>query len=101
MGVLALDKAHIFSIWFCAGSSVQPICMYELGRHLALHQLTNYKFGHRFDKIVIGIEPGYLREQDVRIQTGLVSKSLARRITSSLEEHAKAISEALDLLPSD
>lgn len=54
----ALNNAKVFSMWFSAGPSVQLICMYELGRHLATKHWT---------QIVIGIEPGYLRTQDVEI----------------------------------
>lgn len=31
-----LTKCDIFSMYFCADNSDQPICMYELGRNLAL-----------------------------------------------------------------
>lgn len=50
-------------------NSVQPICLYELGRHLE-------RMIHRFpgdwkDRIIIGIEDGYSRTQDVIIQSRL------------------------------
>ena len=65
-----LNNMDIFSMYFAnSEKSVQPICMYELGRHLAL-------MPHRFikdwqDRIVLGVEAGYSRENDVRIQTSL------------------------------
>jgi len=93
----ALNISDIFSMWFSASESVQPICMYELGRHLARFQCG----AMRPMKIVIGIEPGYKREQDVRIQTKLVMGGLnapAIEIVDSLEAHAKAIIEAVDEL---
>ena len=86
----ALARANIFSMWFCAGTSDQPICMYELGRHLAL-----YNAGHQLHRVVIGIEPGYKREADVRIQTGLVNADLALQINTSLAEHAYRILTAI------
>jgi hypothetical protein len=97
----AIKKADIFSMWFCAGPSDQPICMFELGANL-----------WRFTPICIGIEPGYRREQDVRIQMELfscyrreqdvriqmelfssMSPSFLRNccISSTLEKHAENI----------
>jgi hypothetical protein len=63
----ALNNATIFSIWFSDCESIQPICLYELGRHLAIRQEQG-----RLRQVVIGVEPGYQREQDVYIQTKLV-----------------------------
>lgn len=64
-----LSDMDLFSMYFCNSESVQPICMYELGRYIS--DMT-----HRFpfsikDRILIGIENGYSREQDVIIQTQL------------------------------
>ncbi len=78
----ALAAADIFSMWFCNAPSDQPICMYELGRHMA-------------PKIVLGIEPGYRREADVRIQTALALGS-RQHISTTLREHATQIIRALD-----
>lgn len=92
----ALERAKVFSMWFSASESVQPICMYELGRHLALRAKYNPQ-PVRTDApdVVIGVEPGYLRAEDVYIQVGLVSATLADRITTNLEDHAKAIVTAM------
>lgn len=54
-----LRKAGAVLFWFCA-ASVCPIVLYELGAW----SMTD-------KPIAVGIEPGYLRERDVRIQTGL------------------------------
>ena len=65
-----LNNMDIFTMYFAKSeNSVQPICMYELGRHLERMQ-------HRFpkdwkDRIIIGIEDGYSRTQDVIIQSNL------------------------------
>lgn len=65
-----LNDMDIFTMYFAKSeNSVQPICMYELGRHLERMQ-------HRFPKdwqnrIIIGIEDGYTRTQDVIIQSSL------------------------------
>ena len=93
----ALNMANVFSVWFSAGPSPQPICMYELGRHLA-----RWEEQDRYDRkrgaggleICIGVEPGYVREQDVRIQTELVTEYV--EISTSLEEHAERIKESVE-----
>lgn len=82
----ALNNCDIFSMWYTAGISDQPICMYELGRHLALKPADN---------IVIGVEPGYKRAQDVYIQTELVSPFVSNNIASTLNEHALNIEDAV------
>jgi len=89
----ALNNATIFSIWFSGGESDQPICMYELGRHLE-------RFKNTPDRVVIGIEDGYNRKQDVEIQTKLVSPRIASRIVNSLPSHAEAIVQAVEELNS-
>jgi len=88
---LALNQADVFSMWFSDGPSVQPICMYELGRHLArweTKQITSLK-------VCIGVEPGYSREQDVRIQSALVGNF---KIATTLEEHAENILKQMEEL---
>lgn len=79
-----LNNSDIFSMWFSNADSDQPICMYELGRHLVLHR-------DHPETIVIGVEPGYRRAQDVVIQSGLVDSSLSLRISNNLEAHAENI----------
>lgn len=86
----ALNNCDIFSMWFSAGSSDQPICMLEYGRHVAIRDLKG-----DLKNVVIGVEPGYRREQDVHIQTELVNKDLAKKISDNLEDHAKNILKAL------
>ena len=65
----ALNNMDIFTMYFADSASVQPICMYELGRHLERMQ---HRFTHDWrDRIFVGIEDGYSRLTDVVIQTGL------------------------------
>jgi len=85
-----LNNADIFSMWFSGSDSDQPICMYELGRHLVLHK-------DHPETIVIGVEPGYRRTQDVMIQSGLVDSSLPLRVSNNLKDHAENIKEAMKL----
>ena len=61
-----LERMHIFSMYFSAGESVQPICMYELGRNLVRMK----EQGHT-NRCIISVEKGYKRESDVVIQTKL------------------------------
>ena len=61
-----LNRADIFSMYFCRSESDQPICMYELGRNL--HKMkTDYPISYE-DRIVVSVEDGYKRESDVKIQ---------------------------------
>jgi hypothetical protein len=55
----ALRRADLISFWFSA-ATLNPITLYELGT-----------WTQRKVPILVGIEPGYAREIDVREQTGL------------------------------
>lgn len=92
----ALEKCDIFSMYFSGGDSDQPICMYELGRNIVRMQMKHpldWK-----DRIVITIEKGYKREQDVRIQTQLACGDLfipvAQWMTFTVETHEDQIMTA-------
>ena len=64
-----LERCDIFSMYFAESESVQPICMYELGRNIVRMQNrfpTSYQ-----DRIVVSCEEGYSRINDVQIQIGL------------------------------
>jgi len=71
-----LRKADVIAFWFCK-ASVQPIALFELG---AWSQQKD-------PMVVIGVQPGYSREQDIRIQMGL----LGREVVSSLDVLADKI----------
>ena len=86
----ALNNCDIFSMWFSSGESPQPICMYELGRHLALRC-------SKPETILIGVEKGYKRANDVYIQTRLVNKTIALKISSKLNQHARNILHAVEV----
>lgn len=64
-----LEKVDIFSIYFTSGISDQPICMYELGRNLVKMQMRFPKDWE--NRIIISVEDGYKRKQDVIIQSEL------------------------------
>lgn len=65
-----LEQTDIFSMYFCASESDQPICMYELGRNLALMS-KRYHSPYDAEHIVVSVEDGYKRAKDVEIQTDL------------------------------
>lgn len=66
-----LQRADIFSMYFCESESDQPICMYELGRNILHMQLSHpTDWEHR---IVISVEAGYKRKQDVIMQVFLAA----------------------------
>jgi hypothetical protein len=59
-----LEQADIFSMYFCKSESVQPICMYELGRNLT-------RFAEKPLCVAVSVEDGYKRATDVEIQSQL------------------------------
>jgi hypothetical protein len=79
-----LRKADMISFWFCA-ESIQPIVLLELGQHLVL-DLNK--------PLVIGVDPGYERKQDVVIQTALVRPTI--KIATSLDELSDQIFKAIN-----
>ena len=64
-----LHLADIFSMYFTSGESTQPICMYELGVHI-----IRSVFDSKPESVIVSVEDGYIREQDVVIQVGLALK---------------------------
>lgn len=94
----ALHVADVFSMWFSDADSDQPICMYELGRYVAIRES---EIPRTLETVVIGVEPGYRREQDVRIQIELINHDLASRISDNLEDHVQSIRLAMEKVCSD
>lgn len=72
-----LRLADRILFWFSA-ATLCPIVLYELGAWSRTNK-----------RLVVGIEPGYQREQDVRIQTSLVRPDVP--IVSTLEDLALSI----------
>jgi hypothetical protein len=88
----SLWQSDIVSMWFCNSLSDQPICMFEWGVHLTRWQLGDY----RPKALLVGVSPGYRREQDVMIQTDLVDPSI--KVARSLDEHVANIVSAMRAL---
>lgn len=64
-----LNKMDIFSMYFCESDSDQPICMYELGRYISEMQ-KRFPIDWK-DRIIISVENGYKRINDVLVQSRL------------------------------
>jgi len=78
-----LQKADMILFWF-SNQTLCPITLYELGR-----------WGNSSHKtIFVGIEPGYLRQQDVEIQTKLARPDV--NIKYSVKELASEIKAELE-----
>lgn len=78
----AIYMSTIFSMYFCGGKSDQPICMYELGEVLGsrfalfrIPDLYNISDEYTLNSVIVDVENGYKREQDVVIQTRLMTKN--------------------------
>ena len=89
-----LEKMDIFSMYFCGGASIQPICMYELGRNIIRMQ---NRFPSDWEKrIVISCEVDYIRKEDVIIQTLLATQNkVFVEHNATPEMHAYYIKRAL------
>lgn len=87
---LSDDALSIFSMYFCASDSDQPICMYELGRYLTI---MKQKYPDAYmDMVVISVEKGYKRAQDVYYQVKLMSNDQVQIIEDATpEKHAQII----------
>lgn len=95
-----LENCDIFSMYFCGSESVQPICMYELGRNIVRMQNrfpTSDEWGHR---IIITADPKYKRYKDVFIQGNLATGMLIY-INESLDEHIYQIRKSYHRLRRD
>lgn len=84
-----LEQCDIFSMYFCAGESDQPICMYELGRNICRMQMrfpTDWSM-----RLIITSEYNYKRAKDVSIQTMLATDCIT--INSNIAQHIDNIIE--------
>ncbi len=91
-----LEQMDIFTMYFCNSDSDQPICMYELGRNIV-------KMQNRFpndweNRIVVSVEEGYKRADDVRIQMQLCAPKIFVDCDSSPTQHAYYIRNVVNKL---
>lgn len=91
-----LEQMDIFSMYFCESNSDQPICMYELGRNIVRMQ---DRFPEDWkERIIISVEHGYKRLQDVIIQVGLCAPELFVCPDATPAKHALFIQNAIHAL---
>jgi len=92
-----IERCDVFSMYFAGGDSLQPVCMYELGRNIIRMQ-NKYPNSWRY-RIVITCDENYKRLNDVLVQTRLATDGLISVNVSKGEEsilrHADAIKKAL------
>lgn len=88
-----LEQMDVFSMYFCNDKSDQPICMYELGRNIV--RMQNRFPSDWQNRIIISVEMGYRRAEDVLIQTELCAPCLFVDMVGSPEHHAQAIRKAV------
>ena len=74
----ALESCDIFSMYFCESESVQPICMYELGRNLV--RIQNRFPSNWWYRTIITTEMGYKRRDDVMTQVGLATSGAGNMV---------------------
>lgn len=77
-----LRKADVIAFWFCK-EQIQPIALFELGVWSTFGDSSRWS-----PKLIIGVEPGYPRGLDIRIQMKLLK---FERILTSLEDLANEI----------
>lgn len=88
----ALEECDIFSMYFVGSESDQPICMYELGRNVVrMKEKYPQSWKHR---IVVSIEDGYKRANDVNIQLGLLGVMAFNNATPYIHAQRIAIAAA-------
>lgn len=86
----ALEECDIFSMYFAGSESDQPICMYELGRNVVrMKEKFPQSWKHR---IIVSIEDGYKRKNDVNIQLCLLGVMAFNNATPDI--HAQRIAIA-------
>lgn len=77
-----LRKADVIAFWFCK-EQIQPIALFELGVWSTFRDPSRW-----CSELVIGVDPGYPRELDVRVQMKLIKFG---HILTSLEDLANEI----------
>lgn len=88
-----LEQMDIFTMYFCNSDSDQPICMYELGRNIVRMQ---NRFPNSWqERIVISVEDGYRRKEDVIIQVQLCAPLITVDCRATTKDHAQRIGRVI------
>ena len=91
-----LQRMDLFSMFFTAGRSDQPICMYELGRNICrMMQIFPNDYQNR---ILISCDPNYRRSQDVKIQVELAFSANENKLTPTLIEKADPLIHMYEII---
>lgn len=93
-----LERSDVFTMYFAGGESLQPICMYELGRNI-LKMRYEYPLTWK-DRIIITCDKNYKRLNDVLVQTrlatdGIIKVNVVEGEEESINEHVEKIKETL------
>jgi hypothetical protein len=80
--------SEIVVFWFCK-ETLCPITLYELGSHL-----TRSRLAKKPPQICIGIEDGYMRAEDIKIQAKFLAPDI--KIVHDLTSIAEFIQEKVD-----
>ena len=83
-----LWQASIVTFWF-PKETICPITLLELGEHVVRSRLAQANV----PSLCIGIEPGYQRALDVKVQASLVNPTIT--IVDSLDKLAQFIAEQI------
>lgn len=92
------QKTEIFSMWFSNGS-IGPICLLELGAHLARHRVSLEETGCTpYAGFIVGGDEDYSRRFDVETQSALFLNVDPEEcaLHTTLEEHAEAIKQCVE-----
>lgn len=85
-----LRQADVISFWF-AKETLNPIVLFELGAALERVNWQRSGTDEAAQQLVIGVEPGYARTQDVQIQTRLALPSDPPPYVTTLDQLAAVI----------
>lgn len=93
-----IERSDVFTMYFAGGDSLQPICMYELGRNI-LRMQDKYPKTWK-DRIIITCDKNYKRLNDVIVQTrlatdGIINVTVVEGAEESINKHAEKIKEVL------
>jgi hypothetical protein len=88
-----LMACDIFSMYFAGGSSIQPICMYELGRYsYRMENLFPWDYQNR---VIVTVEPTYKRVSDVVIQMQLAFGPYTQIVYRDNAAHVNAVTATI------
>ena len=91
-----LQRMDLFSMFFTAGRSDQPICMYELGRNIC-RMMQRFPNDYQ-NQILISCDPNYRRSQDVKIQVELAFSANENKLAPTLIKKADPLIHMYEII---